>query len=300
MSSIELNVIIKHLDAIGVEYDFIGDRRTMIEGFSSLKNYKPKTITWIKNSIIYNENEQEQQIECCVTNEKIISNSISNQIIVKNSKRIFFKILEAFFATPVAERRIGEGTYIGKDVVIGKNVSIGHNCTIDGDITIGEGTIIGNNVVIINRVTIGDRCQIQALSVIGEDGFGYVEDETNKKDMIKHYGGVVIEDDVFIGSHVNIARGTIDDTIIKEGVKIAPTTHIGHNVIIERDTTVICSKVFGSVWIGENAYLSSCVVRNQCEIGSNVVVGMGAVVTKNVAPNRTVMGIPAKNVDVRR
>ncbi|MBR3417032.1 MAG: hypothetical protein IKH09_10090, partial [Clostridia bacterium] len=32
--------------------------------------------------------------------------------------------------------------------------------------------------------------------VIGEYGFGYTRNETNEKTMLKHYGGVLIEDDV--------------------------------------------------------------------------------------------------------
>ena len=179
---------------------------------------------------------------------------------------------------------------------IGKYVRIGHNCSIDGDITIGDNTKIANNVVISNRVIIGSNCEIQSLSVIGEDGFGYSEDEEHKKVMVKHYGGVMIGDDVFIGSHVNIARGTIDNTVIESGVKIAPTTHIGHNNIIERNSTVICSQLFGSVHTKENAYITSSVIRNQCTIGAYATVGMGSVVTKDVDDKKTVIGAPAREL----
>ena len=141
---------------------------------------------------------------------------------------------------------------------------------------------------------IGKQCHVQALSVIGEDGFGYSEDSEHKKTMIKHHGGVIIGDDVFIGMHVNIARGTIDDTIIESGVKIAPSTHIGHNNHVGKNATVICSQSYGSVEIGENAYIAGSIIRNQCSIGKNTIIGMGSVVTKDIEPNKIAMGIPAK------
>ena len=62
---------------------------------------------------------------------------------------------------------------------------------------------------------------------------------------------------------------------------------------------MICSQLFGSVNIGENAYVTSSVVRNQCKIGNNAVVGMGSVVTKDVENGITVIGVPAKKMEKR-
>ena len=115
---------------------------------------------------------------------------------------------------------IGEYTYIGPNVILGENVRIGNNCSISGQVNIGKDTVISDNVVIRNKVTIGEKCHIQALSVIGEDGFSYTEDADHNKTMVKHHGGVQIGNNVFIGTHVNIARGTIDDTCISDGVKL--------------------------------------------------------------------------------
>lgn len=208
-----------------------------------------------------------------------------------------FLIIKHFWGeTQSEEGCIGEGTVIGKDVRIGKRVSIGCNCSIRGDVRIGNDTRIGDNVVIKNKVTIGDGCEIQSLTVIGEDGYGYYEDECHVKTMIEHFGGVVIGDDVFIGSHTNIARGTIDDTVIGKGTKIAPSTHIGHNNRIGAHSAVVCSKLYGSVETGENVYITSSVIRNQLKVGSNAIVGMGSVVTRDVADNKVVIGAPAKAV----
>ena len=280
--------ILTFLKNNNIKYDIVGDENIEIKGFSSLSNYKDNTITWIKRE----ENYDGRPIACCISGEKIDGN-IKCQIVVENSKMVFFSIIEELFYRNESDAKIGDGSVVGAEVKIGENVQIGCNCSINGEIFIDDNTIIEDCVVIKGRVTIGKRCHIQPLSVIGIDGFGYYEENGIKK-MVKHFGGVRLEDDVFIGSHVNIARGTIDDTIIKKGVKIAPSTHIGHNVVIGENTTVICAKLFGSVVIGNNAYVSSSIVRNQCSIGENSTIGMGAVVTKDISNNNVAIGIPAQ------
>ncbi len=52
----------------------------------------------------------------------------------------------------------------------------------------------------------------------------------------------------------------------------------------------------GSCSIGENAYISTSVIRNQSTIGEDATVGMGAVVIKNVDPGVIVAGNPARSL----
>lgn len=288
--------ILNYLDAHNESYKFIGDKSIVVTGFSSLSNYKAGNITWIKNKDVFLENSNDSSIMLAVVQEGEEVDS-DNKILTNESKRIFFNILEKFFSSNKNKPRIGNYTYLSPEVKIGENVQIGHNCCLDGEIEIGDNTRICNNVNIVNNVKIGANCVIQSLTTIGEDGFGYTEQGTIKT-MVRHYGGVIIEDNVFVGTHVNIARGTIDDTVIKRGVKIAPSSHVGHNVVIEQDAAIICSKIFGSVNVGNNAYVSSCTVRNQCSIGDNTVIGMGAVVTKDIGCNKIAMGIPAKEREI--
>lgn len=285
--------ILVWLDEKNEKYCFTGNPLEIVEGFSSLDHYRDNTFTWIKT---------EEKFNCLSTNSIIklavvqsgVDVQVENIIISNQSKKVFFSVLEHFWGEKNKEEQVGKGTVISSDVKLGQNVEIGDNCTLSGDINIGNGTVIGSNVVIVNHVTIGENCEIQSLSVIGEDGFGYYEDAFGNKTMIKHFGGVEIGDNVFIGSHVNIARGTIENTVIESGTKIAPTTHIGHNNYIGKNSTVICSNLFGSVEIGEQAYIVSSTVKNQCKIGKNTIVGMGSIVTKNIEDEKVVIGAPAK------
>ena len=88
------------------------------------------------------------------------------------------------------------------------------------------------------------------------------------------------------------------------GVTIGVGCQIGHNVVFatlnhglapqDRKTTYPAPIVLGkNVWIGSNATILQGVT-----IGDNAVVGAGAVVTKDVAANTVVGGIPAHFIKV--
>ena len=82
---------------------------------------------------------------------------------------------------------------------------------------------------------------------------------------------------------------------MESGVKIDALGHIAHNCWFEEDAAMAgpCS-VSGSVHIGRNGYLAGTIIRNQCVIGENAFIGMGAVVVKDVPSGETVVGNPAK------
>lgn len=302
-SNIKVEDILTYLEQCGFDVQYEGDKDISIESFCQLDSLKSNCITWIKNALKDNIYDFSHFTNGIIVADKKVSYEGDNIgfIITKEPKAVFFTILNYFFVEKhsVPEYKTGMNTVIGENVIIGKNVSIGNNCTIVGEIQIGDNTIISDNVVIRNRVVIGKNCEIQALCAIGEDGFGYFEIENNKKVMIRHHGGVCIEDDVFIGAGVCIARGTIGNTIIETGSRIDATVFIAHNNHIEKNATIISSQLYGSVHIGENAYVVGSIVRNQCSIGENTMVGMGSVVTKDIEANKVAIGIPAKVIRER-
>ena len=286
--------LLQFLDSCGYDYEYCGKQDVHIDGFSSLTNYRFGTITWMKKKIMV-DSEEESNIGLAVV-QRGVENDIANVIYSNESKAVFFGILEHFFGETAELPPVGNGTFISPNVKIGENVIIGHNCTLDGDIRIGDGTRIYNNVTIINRVDIGKNCVIQSGVSLGHDGFGYTEDEEHRKTMVKHYGGIIIGDDVYIGSNTCIERGTIDNTFIGNRTKIDICCVVGHNSIIKEDCALVTGTVLlGSVKLGRNVLVASALVRNQCTVGDNTIVGMGSVVTKDVPEDRVVAGIPAKD-----
>ena len=77
-------------------------------------------------------------------------------------------------------------------------------------------------------------------------GFGFVS-ERQGHTRIPHVGGCIIEDDVEIGSHSCVDRGSLDDTRIGRGTKIDNQVHIAHNVHTGADCLIMaCVGVAGS------------------------------------------------------
>lgn len=148
-------------------------------------------------------------------------------------------------------------------------------------------------VKIGKRVTIGENCSI------GYDGFGYERDETGKLWKFPHYGGVVIESDVEISSNVCIDRATFGNTHIGQGTKFDNKIHIGHNNRIGKNCVITAGVVTsGSVTVEDNVWLgvSSC-IREGLRIGEGALVGIGAVVIRDVEPYTTVIGNPARKME---
>lgn len=291
----KISKILLFLRENNITFEFSGDSAAEVEGFSSLTHYKNNSFTWIKTQKNIPDCFDLSQIKLAFISGEIQVENVHNIIRTPESKRAFFSTVEYFYGQEESRPAIGEFTYVSPKVKLGKNVRIGHNCTLDGEISVGDNTVIWNHVTIVNRVHIGKDCEIRSGAVIGHDGFAYTEDHEHRKTMVKHFGGVDIGNNVLVGENVCIHRGTIDDTILEDGVKIDALSHIAHNCHFKQNSAAAAPcRTNGSVTIGDNAYLAGALVRNQCEIGDNAFVGLGAVVVKNVEANQTVIGNPAR------
>lgn len=197
--------------------------------------------------------------------------------------------------------KLGENVRIMPGVVIGPGVSIGNNTVIYPNTTILDYSIIGSDSLIYSNVTIrekvylGNRVIIQAGSVIGGDGFGFAPDG-KKYIKIPQIGGVLIEDDVEIGSNVTIDRGAIRNTFIGRGTKIDNLVHIAHNCEIGEDCVIVAmAGVSGSVKIGNHCTLAGQTgIVGHVTIGPDTVVAARGVVTSDIAGHTMVSGFPAR------
>lgn len=99
---------------------------------------------------------------------------------------------------------------------------------------------------------------------------------------------------------MEIGKGTIisrkadlDKAVNPKGIHIGSYTLItGHVDIIAHD---VCRGIKADVRIGNNCFIGNCaIILPGVTIGDEVVVGAGAVVTKNVPSHTIVAGNPAK------
>ncbi|MCL5981696.1 MAG: UDP-3-O-(3-hydroxymyristoyl)glucosamine N-acyltransferase [Firmicutes bacterium] len=207
----------------------------------------------------------------------------------------FAKAVQRYFA-PAKPKGIAATAQIAATANIGADVYIGNFAVIEDDVKIGDGTCVHDYVVIRKHCAIGKRCVVKAHTVIGEEGFGFEIAEDGAPVRIPHLGRVVIGDDVEIGAMNVIARGTLDDTVIEDHVKIDDHVFVAHNVRIGQNAFVIAgAEISGSVRIGRNAWIGpQATVANQVSIGDRALVGIGAVVIKPVEANLVVAGNPAR------
>ncbi len=187
---------------------------------------------------------------------------------------------------------IGAGAVIGKGARIADQAIVGPGCFVGAGASIGAGTRLHANVTVYHECLIGARCLLHSGVVIGGDGFGIArEDGVWKK--IPQIGRVVIGDDVEIGANTTIDRGTLDDTVIEEGVKLDNQIQIAHNVRIGANTAIAaCVGIAGSAKIGRNCALGGAsMIYGHITIADNVNVSAGTLIMKSLDQPGTYTGV---------
>lgn len=182
------------------------------------------------------------------------------------------------------------------------SVRVSPGVVIENGVSVGEGTVIGPNAVLRTGTRVGRHCEIQSGAVIGDAGFGFERDGANRPLRMIHVGGVKIGDHVQVGALTAIARGALGDTVIDDYVKINNLCHIAHNCEIGEATIIgACADLCGSLRIGRNCWIApNSSIRQKLHIGDGAIVGMGAVVVKNVDAGAMVYGNPAKPADAAK
>ncbi len=217
--------------------------------------------------------------------------SVNGFIVTDNPRLLFIKLLVFL------DEEIGFSTW-DQPSVIDPSAQLGQNVVIESGCEIGANTIIEPNVVIHAGTRIGSHSRIRSCSSIGGDGFGFERLEDGTPLRFPHLGGVTIGNYVEVGSCTAIARGTLSDTLIEDNVKIDNLVHIAHNCTIKNGAFIIaCAEISGGVVVGKNAWVApnSC-THQKIAIGDNALVGLGAVVTKNVPADTVYAGNPAKKI----
>ncbi len=214
-----------------------------------------------------------------------------------DAKKTMMMVAQHFFISPRIAS-IHPTSQIDESAKIGKNTHVSAGVVIEANVEIGSDCILEPHVYIQSNTKIGNRVHIKANAVIGGNGFGYVKNETDSYQHVPHFGRVIIEDDVHIGSNSCIDRGSLSDTHIQKGVKIDNLVHIAHNVNIGENSLIIaCSMIAGSVQIGKNCWIAPAAsIKNGITIGDNVTVGMSSLVLKPVESGKTIAGVPAKEL----
>jgi acetyltransferase-like isoleucine patch superfamily enzyme len=149
---------------------------------------------------------------------------------------------------------------IADDVELGEGVVVQPFTNLYG-CRIGEETRIGPFVEIQRGAVVGARCKISSHTFICD--------------------GVELEDEVFVGHGVMFVNDRRPRATTDDGMLAGADDWRLERTVVERRAS-----------IGSGAVVL-CGVR----IGAGALVGAGAVVTRDVAPGETVVGVPARAID---
>ncbi|MBF7053730.1 UDP-3-O-(3-hydroxymyristoyl)glucosamine N-acyltransferase [Halomonas sp. KAO] len=158
-------------------------------------------------------------------------------------------------ATLGARVEIGPLAVVEAGACLGDDVIVGPGSVVGADTTIGAESRLHANVTVYHGVVIGRRAVLHSGCVVGGDGFGFAHDGS-RWHKIAQLGGVVLGDDVEVGSCSSIDRGALGDTLIGNDVKIDSQVQIAHNVQIgEHSALAGCVGIAGSTKVGRHCML---------------------------------------------
>jgi UDP-3-O-[3-hydroxymyristoyl] glucosamine N-acyltransferase len=299
-------VVAQHLQG-----EVLGDAQTPLHGFAPADRAQAGDLTFAENDEFFARAEQSAASAIIVGNNQ---NSSTGKVLIRvaNARVAFAKALALFFPEPalpagihpsaVVARtaQIDAGAYIGPNCVIGERAQIASDVILHAgnyvgdDCKIGAASMLFPNATLYPRTELGQRVRIHAGTVIGSDGYGYVQDGGIHR-KVPQIGNVLIGDDVEIGANVTIDRGALGPTIIGKGSKIDNLVQIAHNVRIGEHCLVIAQVgIAGSSKLGNYVILAGQAgIGGHLQIGNKVTVAAQSGVMHNIPDGQTVLGSPA-------
>ncbi len=291
--------------------EVLGDPELVLTGFAPADRAQPGELTFAENENYFARADQSAASAIIVDGP--FTSTRKTLIRVADARVAFAKVLPLFFPEPVfapgihatavvaKSARVDPTAHVGPYCVLGEEVRIGPRSVLQGADFIGAGCQVGEEVNLFPHVTLyprtelGPRVRIHSGSVIGSDGFGYVQDGGAHL-KVPQIGNVIVREDVEIGANVTIDRGALGPTIIGRGTKIDNLVQIAHNVVIGEHCLIVSQAgIAGSTKLGNYVILAGQVgVAGHLKIGNRVSVAAQSGVMTNIPDGEKWLWSPAQ------
>jgi UDP-3-O-[3-hydroxymyristoyl] glucosamine N-acyltransferase len=298
--------------------EVVGDNAAILKNFAPAERAQAGDLTFAENEAYFVRAEQSAATAIIADNRFKSAKKIL--IRVPDARVAFAKALALFFpeqkfvagihptAVIASSAQVDASAHIGPHCVVGERVRIGARTVLQAGNFVGDDSKLGNdvnlfpNVTIYPRTEIGHRVRIHANTVIGSDGFGYVQDGGIHR-KVPQIGNVLIGDDVEIGAGVTVDRGALGSTTIGKGTKIDNLVQIAHNVEVGEGCLLVAqSGIAGSSKLGNYVVLAGQVgIAGHLKIGNQVTVAAQSGVMHNIPDGEKWFGYPAQpDKDIKR
>ncbi len=288
-----------------------GPAGLVIQGIAAIDRATPQEITFITQKRYARLAAQSQAAAFIVGPDQA---DLARPLIIVPHPYLAYAQAAALFAPPRSRwpgvsplAFLGQGVKIGQEVSISPLACIGNGVRLEDRVTIMPGCVLGDqvqigadtllypNVTILERCILGQRVIVHSGTVIGADGFGFVQGPEGHQ-KIPQLGTVVIEDDVEIGANCTIDRGALGETRVGRGVKIDNLVHLAHNVTVGEHSLLVAQVgVAGSSKLGKGVGLGGQVgILGHIELGDGVQVAAQSGVPHSLPAGLTVSGSPAR------
>lgn len=188
-----------------------------------------------------------------------------------------------------------KNTYISEQSTVGRDTVIYPNVSIEGESEVGDGCIIRSGTRVTNS-KIGHGVEILDNCVIIDSE---ISNACTVGPMAHLRGHAKMEEKAKVGNFVELKK-----TILGRGSKASHLTYLGDATIGEKTNigagTITCNydgKNKHATEIGNNVRIGSdTMLVAPVRVGDGAVTGAGSVVTKDVEPNKLVVGAPARAI----
>lgn len=225
--------------------------------------------------------------------ESVVAAYPNGRVILVDDPRAVFIDVAQFL---VRERLVCNSSLLPEKLSVSPDADVSVHAHVESGVRIDAGAVVFAGAVIRSGTWLQSNASVGENCVVGPNGIHVYIGHDGIRRTFPHLGGVIVESEASLGAGCVVPKGILNSTRIGANSIIGNLCNIGHGADIGSNVWISTSTaVGGQTRIGHGATIAlGCAIKDNIVIGDHANIGMGAVVTKNVGPNQSVFGNPAR------